>query len=69
MSDGRQETYARRNNSGLFAGLFYYPDVMMEFLHHHITDRQPIGYNIPQAVVYSLMLLKIGEIDARNMSS
>lgn len=26
MSDASQETYAHRNNSGLFAGLFYYPD-------------------------------------------
>ena len=33
-----------------------------------ITDRQRIWYNIPQAIVYSLMLLKMGEIVARNMS-
>ena len=44
-------------------------DVMMDELHHHITDRQHIGYSIPQAVVYSLMLQKMGEIFARNMSS
>ena len=36
---------------------------------YQITDRQRIGYNIPQAVVYSLMLLKMGKIVARNMSS
>jgi len=24
--DTRQETYAHRNNSGLFVGLFYYPE-------------------------------------------
>ena len=35
----------------------------------HITDRQFIGYNISQAVVYSLMLLKMGEMVARNVSS
>jgi hypothetical protein len=26
MSNARQETYAHRNNSGLFAGLFYYSE-------------------------------------------
>jgi len=39
------------------------------FLHHHITDQQHIGYNILQAVVYSIMLLMMGEIVGRNMSS
>ena len=36
---------------------------------HQITDRQRIGYNIPQAVAYSLMLMEMGKIVARNMSS
>jgi len=36
---------------------------------HQITDRQSIGYNIPQAVVYSLMLLRMGKSVAQNMSS
>ena len=36
----------------------------MEFLHRQITDRQRIGYNIPQAVLYSLKLLKMGKIVA-----
>ena len=40
-----------------------------QFLRHQITHRQRIGYNIPQAVVYSLMLLRIGKSVARNMSS
>ena len=31
--------------------------VMEELLHHQITDRQRIEYNIPQAVLHSLMLL------------
>jgi len=35
---------------------------------HQIIKRQLIGYNIPQAVVFSLMLLKMGKIVARNMS-
>jgi len=34
-----------------------------------ITDQQRIGYNISQAVVYSLMFLKWGKTVARNMSS
>jgi len=38
------------------------------FLCHQITDWQRIGYNIPEAVVYSLMLLKMGKIVAQNMS-
>jgi len=38
-----------------------------KFLRYHITDRQRIGYNI--AVLHSLMLLKMGKIIARNMSS
>jgi len=40
-----------------------------EFLRYQITDRQRIGYNIPQAVLPSLKLLKVGKIVARNMSS
>jgi hypothetical protein len=44
-------------------------DLVTEFLLHQITHRQRIGYNIPQAVVYSLMLMKMGTIVARNMSS
>jgi hypothetical protein len=43
--------------------------MMEELLYHHITNRQHIGYNISQAVVYNLMLLKMGEIVARNMMS
>jgi hypothetical protein len=43
--------------------------VAEEILGHQITDRQSIWYNIPQAVVYSLMLLRMGRIVARNMSS
>jgi len=39
------------------------------FFRHQITDRQRIGYNIPQAVLHSLMLLKMGKTVARNMSS
>ena len=41
---------------------------MTDFLRHQITDRQLTGYNIPQAVGYSLMLLRMGRIVARNMS-
>ena len=41
----------------------------LTFLRYQITDRQRIGYNIPQAVLHSLKLLKKGKIDARNMSS
>jgi hypothetical protein len=41
----------------------------LPFFHHQTTDQQRIGYNIPQAVVYSLMLLKMGKIVARNLSS
>jgi hypothetical protein len=44
-------------------------DLVMEELHHQITDRQRIGYNIPQAVLHSLKFLKMGNIVARNMSS
>jgi hypothetical protein len=40
-----------------------------QFLRYQITDRQRIGYNIPQAVLHSIKLLKMGKIDARNMSS
>jgi len=40
-----------------------------QFLRHQITHRERIGYNIPQAVLHSLMLLKMDKIVARNMSS
>jgi len=36
---------------------------------NQITDRQRIGYNIPQAVLHSLKLLKMGKIVVRNISS
>jgi len=36
----------------------------MLFLHHLISNWQSIGYNIPQAVMYSLMLLKMDKIVA-----
>jgi hypothetical protein len=39
------------------------------WLSRQITDRQRIGYNISQAVLHSLMLLKMDKIVARNMSS
>jgi hypothetical protein len=42
---------------------------LSQFVRHQITDRQRIGYNIPQALLHSLMLLKMGIIVARNMSS
>jgi hypothetical protein len=52
------------------------PQISTRFYHPNnigwevqITDRQRIGYNIPEAEVYSLMLLKMGRIIARNMSS
>jgi hypothetical protein len=38
-------------------------------IRYKITDRQRIGYNIPQAVLHSLKPLKMGKIVARNMSS
>jgi len=38
--------------------------LLQQFLHHHIINWQRIGYNITQAVVYNLMLLKMGEIVA-----
>ena len=44
-------------------------DLVKEELRYQITDRQRIGYNIPQAVLHSLKLLKMGRIVARNMSS
>jgi len=44
-------------------------DLVKEKLRYQITDGQRIGYNIPQAVLHSLMLLKMGKIVARNMSS
>ena len=44
-------------------------DLLTEELHHQITDRQRTGYNIPQAVLQNLMLMKMGKIVARNMSS
>ena len=40
-----------------------------EFLRFQYTGRQHPGYIIPQAVTHSLMLLKMGEFDARNMLS
>jgi hypothetical protein len=43
--------------------------VAEELLGHQIIDRQRLWYNIPQAVVYSLMLLRMGRIVARNLSS
>jgi len=42
---------------------------LTQFLCHQITNQQHIGYNIPQAVVYSLMLLRMGKSVTRNMSS
>jgi len=36
------------------------------FLHHYIL---PLQYNIPQAALHSLKLLKMGRIVAGNMSS
>ena len=44
-------------------------DLVAELLRFHITDRQRIGYIIPQAVLYSQKLLKMGKVVARNMSS
>jgi len=44
-------------------------DLVKEELRYQITDRQRIGYNIPQAVLHSLKLLKMGRIVTRNMSS
>jgi hypothetical protein len=43
--------------------------LILTFLRYQITDQQRIGYNIPQTVLHSLMLLKMGKIVARNMSS
>jgi hypothetical protein len=42
---------------------------LLLLLHYQITDQQRIGYNIPQAVLHGLKLLKMGKIVARNMSS
>ena len=44
-------------------------NLVTEELSYQITDRQRIGYNVPQAVLHSLKLLKMGKIVARNMSS
>jgi len=44
-------------------------DLVKEELRYQITDRQRVGYNIPQPVLHSLKLLKMGKIVARNMSS
>jgi len=44
-------------------------DLVMQELRHQVTDWQHIGYNIPQAELHSLMLLKMGKTVARNMSS
>jgi len=38
-------------------------------MQHQIIDWQSIGYNIPQTVLYSLLLLKMGKIVARNTSN
>jgi len=38
-------------------------------IRYQITDRQRIGYNVPQAVLHSPKLLKMAKIVARNMSS
>jgi hypothetical protein len=43
-------------------------DLVTEFLRDQVTDRQHIGYIISQAVLYSIMLLKMGKSFARNMS-
>ena len=48
-------------------GMLWY--LVTEFHRYQITDRQRIGCNIPQAVLHSLKLLKMGKIVARNMSS
>jgi hypothetical protein len=39
-------------------------DLVTEELRYQITDRQPTGYNIPQAVLHRLQLLKMGKIFA-----
>ena len=44
-------------------------DLVTEFLRHQITDRQRIEYNIPHAVVYSLMFLRMSWIVTQNMLS
>ena len=40
-----------------------------EFLRFQATGRQHRGFIIPQAVTYSLVLLRMGEIIARNLLS
>jgi len=44
-------------------------DLVTEFLRYQITDRRLVWYNIPQAVLHSLKLLKMGKFVARNISS
>ena len=46
--------------------LMLYREIII--LHHQITDRQRIVYNIPQGVMYSLMLLRMGRTVARPTS-
>jgi len=41
----------------------------VQFLRYQTTGRKLIGCFIPQAALYSLMLLMMGKIVARNMSS
>jgi len=45
------------------------PNTLPEELRYQITDRQSIGYNIPQALLHSIKLRKMDKIVARNMSS
>jgi len=37
-------------------------DLVTEELRYQITDRQRIGYNIPQAVLHSLKILEMGKL-------
>jgi peptidoglycan biosynthesis protein MviN/MurJ (putative lipid II flippase) len=46
-----------------------YFTVTEELLPHQTAGRQLIGWFIPQAALYSLMLLMMGKTVARNMSS
>ena len=34
-----------------------------------LPDHRPVTYNIPQGILHSVMLLRMGKIVARNMSS
>ena len=40
-------------------------DLVTDEFRYQITARQRIGYNIPQVVLHSLKLLKMGKIVAR----